>query len=133
MEKGGFPPRTLSSLNSLSRQGTAERTFVPLETWYSRLSPPNESLCISLRTTGKSTRHCYEVSHANTDGTIIADDHVVDYGVLPAVLSAVTGQQAVGNTAWVYAYNNTAEYEVVPDHTIVACGVPVMESADFNR
>ena len=66
----------------------------------------------------KSTKHCYEVSPANTNRTIIADDQVVDYGVLPAVLPAVTGQQAVGNTAWVYAYNNTAEYEVVPDHTM---------------
>ena len=56
----------------------------------------------------KSTKHCYEVSPANADGTIIADNHVVNYGVLPAVLPAVTGQQAV------YAYNNTKLSRTTP-------------------
>ena len=61
----------------------------------------------------------------------MADEHVPDYGVLPAVLPAVTGQQAVAKTALVYAVNNTGEYAVIPDHTIVACEVPVLESADL--
>ena len=76
----------------------------------------------------RSANHCYEVSPVDADGTIISNNQTVNYSVLPAVLPAVTGQQAVGNTAWVYAFNNTAEYKVIPDHTIVTCGVPVLES-----
>ena len=51
------------------------------------------------------------------------------YSILPAVLPAVMGQQAIGNTTWMYAVNNSPEYEVI--HTIVACGAPVLKSADL--
>ena len=51
--------------------------------------------------------------------------------ILPAVLPAMKGQQAVGNTTWLYVVNNSSKYEVIPDQTIVACKAPILKSANL--
>ena len=72
----------------------------------------------------------HEVSPANAQGNVLLDP-AGHQAVTCSILAAVTGQQAVGNTAWIYAVNNSPEYEVIPDHTIVACRVPVLESTNL--
>jgi len=57
----------------------------------------------------RATHHCYKVSPADAQGNILPDDQVMTSSIQPAVLPAVTGQQAVGNTAWMYAVNNSLE------------------------
>ena len=82
----------------------------------------------------RAARHCYEVLPADAQGNVQLDPaghQAMTCSILPAVLPAVTGQQAVSNTAWLYAVNNLPEYEVIPDHTIVACRVPVLESPNL--
>ena len=59
------------------------------------------------------------MSPADAQGNVLPDDQVVTCSILPAVLPAVTGQQAIGNTTYMYAVNYSLEYEVILDHTIV--------------
>ena len=76
-----------------------------------------------------ATPHCYEVSAADAQGNLLSDDQTITCCPLPAMVLAVKGQQAMRNVALIYFINNTGEYEVIQDHTIVAHGAPILKSA----